>query len=80
MSSLAIRLDPSAEDVEVTDRALRMRLSHGRELSAPLEWFPRVRGATEAQRANRVLISKGSGIHWVDVDDDVSVAGLLRIA
>lgn len=80
MSSLAIRLDPSAVHVEVTDDALRVRLTDGRELSAPLEWFPRLRAATVAQRSNWRLIGKGSGIHWPDVDEDVSVAGLLRLA
>jgi hypothetical protein len=80
MSSLAIRLDPSAVHVEVTDDTLRVRLLDGRELSAPLEWFPCLRGATAAQRANWRLIGKGSGIHWPDVDEDVSVAGLLRLA
>jgi hypothetical protein len=80
MSSLAIRFDPSAVHVEVTDVALRVRLSDGREVFAPLEWFPRLRGATEAQRANWRLIGKGSGIHWAEVDEDVSVAGLLRLA
>ncbi|MCE3003637.1 MAG: DUF2442 domain-containing protein [Xanthomonadaceae bacterium] len=66
--------------VEVTDDALRVRLTDGRELSAPLEWFPRLRAATVAQRSNWRLIGKGSGIHWPDVDEDVSVAGLLRLA
>lgn len=80
MSSSAFRLDPTALHVDVTDAALRVRLSDGRELSAPLEWFPRLRDATAAQRANWRLIGKGAGVHWPDLDEDVSVAGLLRLS
>ncbi len=54
-----------------------MRLSDGREVSVPLEWYPRLRNATEKQRANWRLIGQGVGIHWEDVDEDISVAGLL---
>lgn len=80
MSSLAIRFDPTAVHVEVTDAALRIRLSDGRELSAPLEWFPRLRDAPLAARANWRLIGKGVGINWPEIDEDVSVVGLLRLA
>jgi hypothetical protein len=80
MRILVIRLDPVAVDVEVTDAVLRVRLSDGRELSAPIEWFPRLRDATPSARANWQLIGKGTGVHWPDVDEDVSVAGLLRLS
>jgi Protein of unknown function (DUF2442) len=53
-------------------------LSDGREISVPLEWFPRLRDATLKQRKNWRLIAKGIGIHWEDVDEDISVATLLR--
>ena len=57
---------------------LEVVLADGRELLAPLEWFPRLRDATSAQRQNWRLIGGGQGIHWPDVDEDVAVATLLR--
>jgi hypothetical protein len=55
-------------------------LADGRELAVPLEWFPRLRDATPEQRSNWRLIGRGQGIHWADVDEDISVAGLLRVS
>jgi hypothetical protein len=55
-------------------------LADGRELAAPLAWFPRLLDATPEQRRNWRLIGRGQGIHWSDVDEDISVAGLLRVA
>jgi len=78
MSTLAMRLDPDAIDVEVTESALRLTLADGRELSAPVEWFPRLRDATVAQRQNWRLIGGGEGVHWPDLDEDVAVSTLLR--
>jgi hypothetical protein len=77
MSISAVSLDPVAVDVEVTGAALRVVLADGREVSAPLEWFPRLRDAAPAARANWQLIGRGKGIHWPDLDEDVSVRGLL---
>ena len=78
MSILAVRLDPTAVDVTVTDVDLHVVLADGRELSAPLAWLPRLRDATPAQRARWRLIGRGEGIHWPDIDEDVSIASLLR--
>ncbi|MBI3977896.1 MAG: DUF2442 domain-containing protein [Chloroflexi bacterium] len=66
-----------ATDVQVADDALRVRLSDGREISVPLEWYPRLRDATPEQRCNWRLVGGGIGIHWEDLDEDISVAGLL---
>ncbi len=66
-----------ATGVEFDEDMLHVRLSDGREISVPLEWFPRLRDATREQRANWRLIGKGVGIHWEDIDEDLSVAGLL---
>ena len=77
MSTSAVRLDPLAVDVTTTDAALRVVLADGREVSAPLEWFPRLRDASPEQRRNWRLIGRGVGIHWPDLDEDISVAGLL---
>ncbi|MGI8841885.1 MAG: DUF2442 domain-containing protein [Caulobacteraceae bacterium] len=78
MTTLAVTLDPDAVDVEVTDVVLRLTLADGRELSAPVEWFPRLRDATEGQRRNWRLIGGGQGVHWPDVDEDIAVSTLLR--
>ncbi len=67
-----------ALDVQFTEDALHVRLIDGREILVPLEWFPRLRDATAEQRANWRLIGRGVGIHWEDLDEDLSVAGLLR--
>jgi len=60
MSTRAIRLDPHAVDVSFANEALHMVLADGRETSAPLEWFPRLRDANESQRKNWRLIGKGN--------------------
>ncbi len=65
--------------VRFSDDALHVSLSDGREVSVPLEWFPRLRDATPAQRNNWRLIARGIGIHWEDVDEDIAVTTLLRV-
>jgi len=62
---------------EVSDDALRIILSDGRELSAPLAWFPRLRDATPGHRQNWRLIERGHGLRWPNLDEDVSVRALL---
>jgi hypothetical protein len=78
MSISAVKLDANAVDVNVTDDRLLVVLADGRELAAPLAWFPRLADASADQRRNWRLIGRGQGIHWPDVDEDVSVASLLR--
>jgi hypothetical protein len=78
MPTSAVRLDASAIDVQVTDEHLLVVLADGRELAAPLAWFPRLAEANGEQRRNWRLIGRGHGIHWPDVDEDISVASLLR--
>ncbi len=80
MSTLALKIDPHAVDVNFSDDALHVVLADGREVSAPLAWLPRLRDATEEQRNNWRLIGHGIGIHWEDMDEDLSVASLLRAA
>jgi hypothetical protein len=77
MSTLTLRTEPLAMDVSVTATALRVVLDDGRELSVPVEWFPRLRDASDAQRADWRLIGRGEGIHWPAIDEDISVRGLL---
>jgi Protein of unknown function (DUF2442) len=56
---------------------LQVFLSDGREIRVPLEWFPKLRDASPEQRQNWRLIGKGVGIHWPDLDEDISLEGLL---
>lgn len=64
--------------VEFATDAMQVKLSDGREVSVPLEWFPKLRDASREQRGNWRLIAKGVGIHWEELDEDISVAGLLK--
>jgi hypothetical protein len=68
---------PEARDVAVTEGTLTAKLADGRAISVPLAWYPRLVHATEEERANWRLIGGGQGIHWPDLDEDVSVEGLL---
>jgi len=79
MPTSAVRFDATAIDVTVTADRILVVLADGRELAAPLAWFPRLSEATEHQRKNWRLVGRGQGIHWPDVDEDVSVASLLRL-
>ncbi|MEQ1632212.1 MAG: DUF2442 domain-containing protein [Planctomycetota bacterium] len=71
-------VDPRAVGVAVSDDELSVELADGRRLSVPLAWFPRLLHATPEQRANWKFLGDGQGLHWPDVDEDLSVAGLLR--
>jgi hypothetical protein len=77
MSTSAIRPQPRAVEATCTDDMLRVRLVDGREVSVPLEWFPKLRSASPDARRNWRLIGGGVGIHWPDIDEDISVEGLL---
>jgi hypothetical protein len=77
MSTLASKPVADAVDVSCTDDELVVTLADGRRVSAPLEWFPRLLRATPAQREKWRLIGRGVGIHWDDVDEDISVRSLL---
>lgn len=77
MTTLTLEVDPIATDVSVTDSMLRVVLEDGRELSVPVAWYPRLRDASSTQRANWRFIGRGEGIHWPDIDEDISVLGLL---
>jgi hypothetical protein len=57
---------------------LHVTLDDGRELSVPIEWYPLLRDATPAQRQEWRLIGRGEGIHWPQIDEDISVLGLLK--
>ena len=68
---------PVVTAVSVTDEAVQFELSDGRTVSAPLAWYPRLAHATPAERAHWRLVGRGAGVHWPDLDEDVSVEGVL---
>jgi len=68
---------PNAQHVSVTENTLTVDLEDGRSLSAPLGWYPRLANATPEEREHWRLIGQGSGIHWDDIDEDISIEGLL---
>ena len=76
MSSLATK-SVLATAVECTEHEIIVALSDGRSLSVPIVWFPRLANATPAERADYELLGNGEGVHWTQVDEDISVSGLL---
>lgn len=78
MSSLAIKFDDHAVDVSFTKNSLHFVLADGREISAPLEWFPKLRNASEKERNNWRFIANGVGVHWPSIDEDIAVSTLMR--
>lgn len=78
MHTLAIQFDDHAMDVNFTKTSLHLILADGREISAPLEWFPRLRDANEAERNDWRLIGNGIGVHWPGIDEDIAVSTLMR--
>ena len=78
MASSNASVDPRAVHVATNDVNLTIDLADGRRLIVPLAWFPRLLRAKPEQRRNWRLISDGQGIHWPDIDEDLSVGGLLR--
>lgn len=78
MSTSATLHDDRVADVHVSDNALSVTLRDGRVISAPLSWFPRLQVASPQHRSVWKLSAAGHGIHWPLIDEDLSVAGLLR--
>ena len=76
--STAVRSEPRIKSVEVSNKAIVAHLRDGRVLSVPLEWSWRLSDATPAQRARWEIIGDGEGVHWPDVDEDISLEGMLR--
>jgi hypothetical protein len=75
--STAVSVESRIARVEVTDEAIIAYLVDGRVISVPLVWSWRLSDATPAQRANWHLIGDGHGVHWPDVDEDISAEGML---
>jgi hypothetical protein len=78
MSFLASTADERVLDVQFTDDTLSVSFGDGRTISVPLVWYPRLLNATPAQRKNWKIAGGGYGIHWPEIDEDLSTEGLLR--
>ena len=76
MSTRAVEVSPLAQQVGFTDDELIVSLADGRTITVPLVWFPRLAGATSAQLQNYEILGDGEGIHWPEIDEDLSVGGL----
>lgn len=77
-SAQAQTADIRVRTVSVTDDELSVGLMDGRSVSVPLAWYPRLANATAAQRSQWEIASGGYGIHWPEIDEDLSTEGLLR--
>ena len=79
MSSSARKIEPDfmAMKVWFDEESLFVKLDDGREIKVPLEFYPRLNKATKRQRENHELIGQGTGIHWPDVDEDLSIEGIV---
>lgn len=78
MGILALTADERVVSVQFTADTLVVALKDGRTISVPLVWYPRLLNATDAQRGNWKLSGGGYGIHWPELDEDLSTEGLLR--
>ena len=76
-SSTLELLVPTIRSVTVTDSTLTFEVEDGRSISAPLDWFPRLNAGTVEERRHWRLIGAGYGVHWPDLDEDISVESLL---
>jgi hypothetical protein len=77
MRTSAVRPEPRAVDVACDAHSIRVRLVDGREITVPLEWFPRLRSASADALKHWRIIGGGVGLHWPDLDEDISVEALL---
>jgi len=80
MNTLTVKIEPRIIDLSFAKDSFRVILADGREISTPLVWFPRLRNANEKQRKNWRLIGSGVGIHWEEIDEDISVESLLSFS
>ncbi len=79
MSTSVVKVEPLATDVAFGEDTFCVTLADGRQITVPLEWFPRLRDATEEQRKQWRLIGGGVGIHWEAIDEDISVESILAL-
>jgi len=78
MGILALAADERVTTIEFVDNMISVDLMDGRNIRVPLVWYPRLLAGTDAQRANWEISGGGFGIHWPDLDEDLSTEGMLR--
>jgi hypothetical protein len=78
MGILALGADERVKGARVTQESLSVDLMDGRTITVPLAWYPKLLNATPEQRNNWQIAGGGYGIHWPDIDEDLSTEGLLR--
>lgn len=78
MGILAIRADERVKDVHLTEETISVDLMDGRTITVPLVWYPRLLNATPEQQAKWKVSGGGYGIHWEEIDEDLSTEGMLR--
>ena len=78
MGTLALAADERVAEVTITEDLLSVLLMDGRTISVPLAWYPRLLGATAAQRKNWQIAGGGYGLYWPELDEDLNTEGLLR--
>lgn len=77
MSTLTVELHPQAHEIKCTDVSLIVELVDGRTITAPLAWFPNLAKASKKQLENWELLGDGEGVRWPEIDEDLSIKGLL---
>ncbi len=78
MGTLALKADERVGSVEFSDDSLIVGLMDGRQISVPLKWYPRLAGASHKALLNWEICGGGYGLHWPELDEDLSTEGLLR--
>lgn len=78
MGTLTKKSGDGVKDIRFTDTAMTVELLDGRAITVPLAWYPRLRLANAEQRNHWQPIGRGQGIHWPDIDEDLSIEGLLQ--
>ena len=75
--NIVINIDPRIKDIKIDDETITAFLEDGRIISVPLAWSWRLSNATESQRRNFIISKNGLGVHWSDIDEDLSAKGFL---
>ena len=78
MGTLALKADERVASVEFSNTSLVVGLVDGRQISVPLKWYPRLEGASADARSNWEVCGGGYGLHWPELDEDLSTEGMLR--
>lgn len=77
MTTLVLEADPEVTSIEINRNRLIVNLQDSRQLVIPIDWYPRLRHATESERQNWELLGDGYAIHWPDLDEHIGIEGLL---